>query len=417
MKKNVAELIERLGRLAYDKRAVWVILAVSILTRLIGVYLGGDRADDPDRWHEEMARNFLAGRGLLLETEFGPTVSFIQPGLAFLHILVIPFFGSAFIAAERVLIVLLSSLAIVSFFFICRRLFSPAVAAIGTAALIFYPPQWFWMTRVNPHAFATAFLLFSIHSLFAAWERKSAGRILFAGALLGLTTHMRPEYGLAAVCFSFATWLAFRHARRSVFFGCLLFLGWVAVMAPWVVRNYRIHRHIIVSTTDYGFILWLVFNPNYAGNGDVVPYDPDFKRELIEARTEMERNDLFLRSALTFMRENPLTSLGRVAGNFLLYWRPWLSPKAASLPENIVYIVSWVPLFVLFLVGLFRAPWRDPRWTAIGIFLAYKVLAQMPFYIIVRFREATMPILLLVALCAVERYLNPKGTPASPRPA
>jgi hypothetical protein len=70
--------------------------------------------------------------------------------------------------------------------------------------------------------------------------------------------------------------------------------------------------------------------------------------------------------------------------------------------ENLVYTTSYVPLFILFLIGLWHIPWRDPRWIAITTFMAYKVLAQTPFYMIVRFREATMPVMLLFAALALQ---------------
>jgi hypothetical protein len=68
-------------------------------------------------------------------------------------------------------------------------------------------------------------------------------------------------------------------------------------------------------------------------------------------------------------------------------------------------MTSYIPLFVLFLLGLWKMPWRDPRWMAIYFFMAYKIMAHIPFYMIVRFREATMPIMLLIATIPIQAWL------------
>jgi hypothetical protein len=68
-----------------------------------------------------------------------------------------------------------------------------------------------------------------------------------------------------------------------------------------------------------------------------------------------------------------------------------------------------VPIFILFLLGLFHLPWRNPKWIALGTFMAYKVAAHVPFYMIVRFREATFPILLLFALLPIQAWLDKKN--------
>ena len=82
------------------------------------------------------------------------------------------------------------------------------------------------------------FLACMLFILFA-YTKKQAGWMLAAGAMLGLATLTRPSYlyllflllaGLAAI--------AWRHApKRSLVHGTLLAAGFVAVTAPWLIRN------------------------------------------------------------------------------------------------------------------------------------------------------------------------------------
>jgi 4-amino-4-deoxy-L-arabinose transferase-like glycosyltransferase len=367
--------------------------------------LGGARSEDDDHWHTQIANHFLAGNGLRLDTEFGPTYSYIQPGLAVIHILFMKIFPD-FIFAERVFLNLFSSFSIVIFFFIARRLFSPATAAISTFALILYPPQWFWMTRLNPHSFATNLLLICFFLFFLGLEKKQAAWMFGTGFLWGALTLMRPEYQLGVLCLAFACWFLKTNLKVKLALSISLVIGWILFLTPWVVRNYRIHKHIVVSTTHYGINLWYVFNPGYTYQSLNPPMPEELFSALSNEPNEVKRADLYVAEAKKFIRENPKLVLERLVFNFLTYWRPWLSPKVTSLAENLVYTTSYAPLFLLFLLGIFKIPWNDPRWMAIAFFMVYKVLAHVPFYMIVRFREATMPLMLLIAALPIDRWIT-----------
>jgi hypothetical protein len=126
---------------------------------------------------------------------------------------------------------------------------------------------------------------------------------------------------------------------------------------------------------------------------------------------EFKRADIFLEDAKRYINEDKARAVKRLGVNFLNFWRPWLSKgysekyPAASNKENIVYTTSYLPFFVFFLIGLFKAPWREPQWATIGAVMLYKMLANIPFYMIVRFREALFPLMLLVAVYGLKSVI------------
>lgn len=399
--KLLTKIIFHLNRFAEKKSTVWILFALALITRLFGAYIGGSRSEDDDHWHLQIAQNYLNGNGLRLDTEFGPTYSYIQPSLAIIHLFFMHWVKD-FIFAERVFLLLFSSITIVLYYFLCTRFFSKGLALLSTLILIFYPPQWFWMTRLNPHSFATNMMIVSFLSFYMGWERKSYVLAFVVGVSWGLLTQFRPEYEMGLVCLVFASFIFFKVWKERIVFSSLLIAGWIVLMAPWVVRNYKIHGIPVVSTTHYGVNLWMVFNPNYFYTSTGLIYPPELLEKLKNEPNEVKRARIYVAEAKRNIRENPRLAVERVVFNFLTYWRPWLSPKAASLKENIVYVGSYLPVFVLFLIGLFRMPWKDPKWIAVYTFMGYKVLSHVPFYMIVRFREATFPMMLLIAMIPLQ---------------
>ncbi len=408
----IRKVFDGLTRLSQKRGLLWGLFALAIVTRLIGTYIGGTRSEDEDNWHLEIAQNFLAGNGLRLETVWGPTYSWIQPGLAAIHIVFIPLFRDHYVLAERIFLLLFSSITILLFFRLCLEVFPRPVALFGTLALILYPPQWFWMTRLNPHSFGTNLLVINFLLYFLFIRNPRTWLVFLIGFIWGAMTLFRPEYlpgiaGLAIGCFMARnTWKnKFTHVAAMAA-GCILFLS------PWVIRNYKIHNGLVVSTTHYAINIWMVFSPEYNFDSASIPYTEEMDRELKNEPNEVKRAAIWMREAKKNIRENPGMAVRHLFGNFLTYWRPWLSPKVASWKENGAYIVSYLPLFLLFVAGLFQLPWRDPRWMGVVLFLFIKMMAHLPFYMIVRFREATMPLMLLIALVPIWRiWLKTQAAP------
>ncbi|MCG3204670.1 MAG: hypothetical protein KCHDKBKB_01385 [Elusimicrobia bacterium] len=404
----IKNFYERLEKMSKSKRTLWVLFFAAILTRLLGALVGGTRSEDDDRWHYQIAQNFLQGNGFRLDQAFGPTYSWIQPGLAAIHVVFMLVFKDNFMFPERIFLHLFSAATILAYFFLARRLFSSGVALLSTIILIFYPPQWFWMTRLNPHAFATNILIFAFLIHFISIEKKSWLLAFVVGFLWGALTLMRPEYQMGFLCLAFSFFFVSESWFRKLTLAGSLVLGFVVFISPWVIRNYRIHQRLVISTTHYGINLWYVFNPNYQYESVSPPTPPELEQALMNEPNEVRRADIWMAEGKKFIRENPGLALERVWRNFLTYWRPWLSPKVTSLLENVVYVTSYVPIFLFFLWGLFKIPWRDPRWIALVTFMAYKMAAHVPFYMIVRFREATMPLMLLIATLPLQSLIDGK---------
>src|SRR5205085_1007291 len=140
-------------------------------------------------------------------------------------------------------------------------------------------------------------------------------------------------------------------------------------------------------STNAGDAFHKAYNPDYRYSGIDPTYSPEMWARLKAEPNEVKRSDIFKKEAFQFIRENPAHAMNIVVGNFLNFWRPWLTPAVTPLFENIIYVLCYLPIFVLFLVGLAQLNWKDPAWLTVVGLIFYKALIHIPFYMIVRFRE------------------------------
>lgn len=375
----------------------WVVFCLALITRLLGWVLAGTRADE-DGAYLIMAQNFLSGRGFsIVQYEDIVAYSWLPPGMPMLRAFFLSVFQNNDVLALRLFFILLNACAVLAFYHLAKRLFRPSVALLSTAIWLFYPPQWFWGSRINPHPFAMDGLVLCLYALILAWERRSFFIPFCIGLFWAFISLVRAEFslGLAVLCLtSIWGYASKKDGLKGAFF---LVLGCALGLAPWVVRNYRLHNAFVLVSTNYGDSVWKAYNPAYNFKGEDIPFPPELKQRVLAEPNEVKRARILTKDAVLFMKENPLRVLRNVAGNFLTFWKPWVSPTVASKMEITVYLLTYVPIFFLFVWGLFLVPWKSPHWQLIGGFLLYKCVMALPFYVIVAQREAVMPLIILIS--------------------
>jgi 4-amino-4-deoxy-L-arabinose transferase-like glycosyltransferase len=315
-------------------------------------------------------------------------------------------FGSQAFFVQRVFFIVMSSVANVSLVCAAERLMSKQAAWLVGLLWAIYPPQWFWSTRVNPQTYATNIMVFCLLLLFQAWEKRSGWRAFLIGLLWVTASLCRGEYtlgilGWAAVTFFFAPDKPTRFKLAA-----LLVAGWVVAFAPWVIRNYKIHHRFLIVATNDGYNFWKSYNDEYEFKGEDIAPPAELHARLMQIPNEVDRSDLYKKETMNYIRSHPARTAYIIVGNAFNYWRPWLARSAVSTFQNVVYVVSWSPVFILFLIGLYYLPWRDPAWLAVVALIAYKFFIHIFFYLVVRYRETIFPMIALVAIIPIDRKIR-----------
>ncbi len=205
---------------------------------------------------------------------------------------------------------------IVAAFFWARRLFDPAVA--WTSAVLLFGTELLW--RFSISGLSTLLLLFIFMSLvwcLTLWEAearesKRGDQVLLvlaaaAGLLVGIGGLTRYAFAWMIIpTLIFVIGLA--KSRRGLF-GLITLVAFVAVMAPWIARNYNL------SGTPFGTATYAVLQDtgNFTGNRLERSLSPDLQFFIPALQAKLLANS---RAIL----QSPFSSLGGgwIAGFFLV---------------------------------------------------------------------------------------------------
>jgi hypothetical protein len=162
----------------------------------------------------------------------------------------------------------------------------------------------------------------------------------------------------------------------------------LAILSPWLVRNYEVFHHFILIRDNLGTELWLANNPcstfSFNVNRSIKCFDHP-NESIAEARKlaasgEYEYNQAKLRDALAWIKDNPRKFASLTRQRFLAYW--FFSPRGIffdgrHLPLGILILWAVTPLSLAGLWMLFK---KDR--TAAGLCLVWMLLFPPIYYLL-----------------------------------
>ena len=99
-------------------------------------------------------------------------------------------------------------------------------------------------------------------------QRESGLLALLTGVIAAAATLVRPSW-LLFLPFAIVCGMVRGPRGRQVFLGALMLAGFIVVMLPWWVRNYRVTRHFVPTTLQVGASLYDGLNPHATGASDM----------------------------------------------------------------------------------------------------------------------------------------------------
>ena len=398
--------------------------------------------------HGAIAENLLAGRGFAIPFlgGDGPT-SQQTPFYPLLLAAVYACFGTgthASLLAVEILQCLAGTGLVLAVVWLAWSLVPqrPAVGWLAGLAAAVYPTHLYMVTHLQVAVWAALVLTGLLAVVASPRWRGTTGGACLAGGLAGLLLLIEPILALALPVCAVVFWLDAGNWRqwfalRSLARAGLMPLVAALVIAPWMVRNYRVHGEFFFIKSTFGYAFWQGNNPISWGT-DKVPKPTSealrtqhdgtlagMNRALWEARhenfyidslllkpadyerlgrlSEPERCRTLGREAWQFVTEHP----GRYAQLCLQRLRYFFlfdetNPKAA----NLLYRWSTIVWLVLGFVGLIGS-WR--HWRA--FWPTYLILAAVALFhalviVSVRFRIPVEPLGMLWAAAALAPLLD-----------
>lgn len=398
-------------------RAVWAILAAALVLRLAVAWMWAPTpaADAAD--YERLAVGILEGNGYVT-TEGEPT-SWRPP-------LYPAFLASVYAAtgesraAARTAQALLGTATVGMTMVIAGTVAGPGVALFAGALAALDPAGAFAVSRLLSEVLFTFLLVSSVLFLQRAVGEENHRRTLLAaaaaGAALGLATLTRSVlifYPLLAA----AAWLSARQRsggplgfRRSVAVPLALLAGFALVLAPWSVRNWKVHGEFVPVATQGGITL-------YAGNHPVDGWilgllpDDDHTREAATL-SEVAASEYLARTTLVALAADPGRIPFLAALKTAYFWVPldWEILPRGGLPDPVYAFMllwacvgAWMVVRTPALRGGVLAAW--PLWLPV----AYSFAMALVVYGSPRFRMPLHPLLAVAAAAALARVAATHG--------
>ncbi len=355
-----------------------------------------------------MARSF-AEDGAMVD-QFGQN-AFYSPGYP---MLLVPFFIAfgAFANVALAINVALSGLACWLLIKIGTRLAGPVAGVIAGLALAVWLPGIFGATFVHKESLTTALVLAFVQLTLGLRDKaKPEGYAVMAGAAYG--------FGLLAGASSIliaagALWTIFRLARHEK--AALLAFGGGALfcLVPWLTYTDSLFGKPVL-TTNSGFNLYLGNNPAATGRFVSIadtPVGPQWQ-SLLANHGEAKASEALRADARDWIMTNPVEAARLAAVKLGLFWAPNIpdtqeltaSPAIGAI--RLVDVAQHLIIMVLGLWGLWQMRRREDAWTVTIVIAAFWGVHALT-YIITRYRDPMMPLMIVFAAIPVANWLASK---------
>lgn len=381
-----------------DKKwRIFLIFLLPFAIRLVALYLLMDtpRGDAAD--YENIALNIIKGNGFV-STRMG-LYSYRPP----LYPLFLACIFSIFTHSYLILGIfqaIIASITCVLVFRIGEYIFDEKTGLISSIIVASYPTLVFYSTQLLSETLFILILYLFIYVFYTVTdEPKRIYKWPLLGVLLGLGSLCRPVifpflFFLIPFCF---------FSREMNLRKWILVMGFcLLTIAPWTIRNYRVHGELVLLTTYGGANLWM---GNYSGATGYVG-GPKNINELVRGKqvAEVEKDKEFYRKGLNYIVDNPLDVVILSLKKLCLFWSPFvkehIGPKYIR-ERNIDYKtligLSFLFVAVFAVIGLFPVSgvWKQSK--LLLMLLIYFSLVSMIFYVSLRYRQPILPIISLFA--------------------
>ena len=383
---------------AFLGRWWWLWLpALGIGLRLAYVLLAGK---SELTWGDEvtydlLARNLVAGYGYcfvpgqpsLLRAPLYPVL------LAGLYAM----FGHhyAVVLGVQVLVGGLSALMLVV---LGRRLFGDLTAPVIAGCFFACHPLLIFATNLlySETVYLFLLLLFTCSCLKIAEKSGRKGWAIISGLLLGVSVLIKPNLLLFPLPLFLWLWFALRSFRRALLLGGLVAATMIAIVFPWMLRNYQISGALVPVSANFGLNLWQGNHPEADGAayplGQVDPLDE-------YGYSEVERDQVYRQWGIQQIQSDPVRILTLIPRKIAKFFAPLETSNRGRFPMSIGFLVDFIWLVFLGLAawGGVRVAGRVREWGIVYLLILYPVALAAAFYGGTRYGMVTYPYLFLLA--------------------
>lgn len=396
------------------------LAAVGLLGLLVRVSAAWANRDYPvvgDALTYHLEGGYLAGgEGFRRAYEDVPTAE--HPPVHVVVVAAAELLGIGSTAGQKAFLGAIGAITVVLVGLLGRRIGGDRVGLLAAGLAAIYPMLFLADAALMSETTSTLLVVAALLAALRLLDRRTLGAAAALGALIALTALARGEaIGLLVLLAAPAAWIAGAgDARRRVALGVVGAAAFVAVLAPWTIRNATTFARPVLLSTN-GDAVWVGANCRRTYFGELTGawvfscYGAEPPGD--EAEQAVAYRERGLRYAADHAARLPVVVAARV-GRLLDVYRPWSQgvffaategrkPRAQRL--GLLAYWALLPLGVAGAVLLRRRRARDALLVVLAP-VALVLLVGAAVYGSTRFRTAAEPSLIVLAAVALDAALT-----------
>jgi hypothetical protein len=358
-----------------------------------------------------LAQSLASGRGLSspFGGSTGPT-AFLAPGYPAILALVFRLFGGYSVASGAVMMALQTLFAVLTVAIImdvCSRICG---AKAGKLAGVFWAvsPPLIWLPAVVWETSLSILLLMGMVALaLRCVDKGGAGLWAVIGAYCGVAMLVNPSLMLSL--FAIVGWAIYQTRPAGGYKPWVCVLVFLAVFAPWPIRNARVLHAFIPLRSNFGYEVWQGNHAGATGVFDQTIEPLGNKQEYSDYETKGEAGYMRDKGTLArdYIRAHPGEFIRVSAERVARFWTGAGFAVNSGVVE--LHAVSTSLLGLAGLAALCRGRRAKDRGRAV-LFLLPLLVFPLPYYIThadFRFRLVLDPLLTILGAYAITRVSQP----------
>lgn len=365
-----------------------------------------------------IARNLVEGKGYTMTMNFGPVSSARPPVFPLLLAGIFSIFGQDMFIV-RIFLAIFNALICLVVFLLGKEMFGERVGLMAMAISVFYPSFIYWGGYISQETLTILFLALTVLFLLKS-KGGSLSSCLLSGFFLGILVLTRSTgYGFLPL---FLFWLIFssRNKVQGLKLAFLLLVVFIITISPWVIRNYKIHRAILLSSTEGGVTFYVSNNSEVLTKGNRDLYYPRnaFQKDLsdhVRGLSEIESDRYFYKKGIDFIKSHPNEYLSLMLERFIRFWRFYPHITGADDSHKLIHVIIMfltdTPIIIAGFWGLLLLFKREKKsaYLLLLIFLNFTIISML-IRANIRYRAPVMPyLIILTAYIIYSKCINKFG--------
>jgi len=393
-----------------EKFVLLLIFLISVLIRIPAVHFYGDTSIE-NEWgiivHNLVENGKFSFRnldGFLLPNLYMPP---LYPFFLYLF----TFFNltdNYYILLILYVQLFLSSIAIVIFYLINKKIFSKKISILGSLIFSFFPLYIYACTQISSITLQVFLTLLFIYSFFEFSDNKKITSIFSLSIAGGLLILLRGEFIIIFFISLFFLYLYLKVQLRKIL---IIMLISTIIVSPYLIRNILTFDTITI-TKSVGYNLWKGNNPNSLVEGSEV-IDDNLVEKIEKINKDkfyqIKLDKIFFNEAVKNILENPIHY-------FLLFIKKIFSFLLFDISSsqnnyyNYLHILPVIFLSITSFIGIFLANKKSIKYNYLLLLLFAYTMIFSAFFILPRYKLIIIPMQIIftnvLVKCIVKKFVS-----------